>query len=142
MKKSTDDLLKSLKSKRTIEEYFDENAAELEFDTLPEMIEFNMKQKRLQRNEVVNRSMLGSYAYNIINGTRTNPDRDKLIMLCFGLYLTVEEANRLLKLSGNGELYSRNKRDAIFILALNLKQSVIDANNKLDEYDLPLLPLP
>ena len=142
MKKSTDDLLKSLKQKSNIEDFFKENASELIFDSLSEQIAFYMNQKGLKKSEVVNRSMLGTYAYNIINGDRKNPERDKLIMLCFGLRLTADEANRLLKMSSNGELYVRNPRDLVLIYALDRGKGVIDANNKLDELGLDLLPLP
>ena len=142
MKKSTDDLLKCLKSKNNIEVFFKENSSELLFDSLQDLIGFYMNRKGLKKSEVVKRSMLGNYAYNIINGDRNHPDRDKLIMLCFGLKLTSEEANVLLKKSSNGELYIRNGRDAVFVFALDRKRSVIETNNMLEEYGFDLLPLP
>ena len=142
MKKSTDELLKSLRSKHDIEDFFKENASELIFDTLSDMIVFYMKSKNLKKSEVVRRSMLGNYAYNIINGDRKNPERDKLIMLCFGLALTADEANRLLKMSSNGELYVRNPRDLVLIYALDRRKSVLDANTMLEEMGLDVLPLP
>lgn len=142
MKKSTDELLNQLKKKRNIEEFFKENGSELIFDSLSKMIDFFMKQKGLKKADVVRRSMLGNYAYSIINGNRKNPERDKLIMLCFGLTLTADEANRLLKMSSNGELYVRNPRDLVLIYALDRNQSVIEANNKLEELGLDELPLP
>ena len=142
MKKSTDELLKSLRSKHDIEDFFKENASELIFDSLSDMIIFYMKSKNLKKSEVVRRSMLGNYAYNIINGDRKNPERDKLIMLCFGLALTADEANRLLKMSSNGELYVRNPRDLVLIYALDRRKSVLDANTMLEEMGLDVLPLP
>ena len=142
MKKSTDELLNQLKKKRNNEEFFKENGSELIFDSLSKMIDFFMKQKGLKKADVVRRSMLGNYAYSIINGNRKNPERDKLIMLCFGLTLTADEANRLLKMSSNGELYVRNPRDLVLIYALDRNQSVIEANNKLEELGLDELPLP
>ena len=142
MKKSTDELLKSLRSKHDIEDFFKENASELIFDSLSDMIVFYMKSKNLKKSEVVRRSMLGNYAYNIINGDRKNPERDKLIMLCFGLALTADEANRLLKMSSNGELYVRNPRDLVLIYALDRRKSVLDANTMLEEMGLDVLPLP
>lgn len=142
MKKSTDELLKQLKKKSNIEEFFKENGSELIFDSLSEMITFYMNQKGLKKADVVRRSMLGNYAYSIINGNRKKPERDKLIMLCFGLKLTSEEANLLLKKSSNGELYVRNPRDLVLIYALDRNQSVIEANNKLEELGLDELPLP
>ncbi|WP_407386354.1 XRE family transcriptional regulator [Ruminococcus sp.] len=142
MKKSTDELLKQLKRKSNIEEFFKENGSELIFDSLSEMVTFYMNQKGLKKADVVRRSMLGNYAYSIINGNRKKPERDKLIMLCFGLKLTSEEANLLLKKSSNGELYVRNPRDLVLIYALDRNQSVIEANNKLEEFGLDELPLP
>nr|WP_316621692.1 hypothetical protein [uncultured Ruminococcus sp.] len=142
MKKSTDELLKQLKTKTNIEEFFKENGSELIFDSLSEMIDFFMNQKGLKKADVVKRSMLGNYAYSILNGNRKKPERDKLIMLCFGLRLTADEANRLLKMSSNGELYVRNPRDLVLIYALDRNQSVIEANNKLEELGLDELPLP
>lgn len=137
MKKSTAELLNQLKNKKNIEEFFKENGSELIFDSLSKMIDFLMKQKGLKKADVVRRSMLGNYAYSIINGNRKNPERDKLIMLCFGLTLTADEANRLLKMSSNAELYVRNPRDLVLIYALDRNQSVIEANNKLEELPLP-----
>ena len=142
MKKSTDELLKQLKTKTNIEEFFKENGSELIFDSLSEMIDFFMNQKGLKKADVVKRPMLGNYAYSILNGNRKKPERDKLIMLCFGLRLTADEANRLLKMSSNGELYVRNPRDLVLIYALDRNQSVIEANNKLEELGLDELPLP
>ena len=142
MKKSTDESLKSLRSKHDIEDFFKENASELIFESLSDMIVFYMKSKNLKKSEVVRRSMLGNYAYNIINGDRKNPERDKLIMLCFGLTLTADEANRLLKMSSNGELYVRNPRDLVLIYALDRRKSVLDANTMLEEMGLDVLPLP
>lgn len=142
MKKSTDELLNLLKKKNRIEDFFKENGSELIFDSLSQMIEFFMNQKGLKKADVVKRSMLGNYAYSILNGNRTSPERDKLIMLCFGLRLNFAEANRLLKMSSNGELYIRNPRDSVLIFALDRGQSVIDANNKLEELGLDELPLP
>ena len=142
MKKSTDELLNQLKKKTNIEEFFKENESELIFDSLSAMVTFYMSQKGLKKADVVRRSMLGNYAYSIINGNRKKPERDKLIMLCFGLKLTSEEANLLQKKSSNGELYVRNPRDLVLIYALDRNQSVIEANNKLEEFGLDELPLP
>ena len=106
------------------------------------MISFYMKQKGLKKEDVVSRSMLGNYAYYIISGKKTNPSRDKMIMLCFGLRLNAEGANRLLRMAAVGDLYPRNPRDTIIINALNFNLNVIEANNALEELGEDELPLP
>ena len=42
MKKSTDDLMKILRSKSSVDEYFDENDSEIFFGSLSELIDFFM----------------------------------------------------------------------------------------------------
>ena len=99
MKKSTDDLMKILRSKSSVGEYFDENDSEIFFGNLSELIDFFMVRKGLTKAKVVRRSgMNRGYCYEIIGGkTPKNISRDKVIMLCFGLTLTVDESQQLLK---------------------------------------------
>ena len=49
MKKSTDDLMKILRSKRSVDEYFDENDSEIFFGTLHELVRFFMARKGLEK---------------------------------------------------------------------------------------------
>ena len=128
MKKSTDDILESLKSKESLDEFLKENEGEFVFDTLKDWIEFYLITKKLNKSDVIAASGIGrEYGYQIINGTR-NPSRDKLIMLCFGLRLTLEQTQNLLKYAGFGELYSKNLRDAVILFGLTHGFSIIDLN--------------
>ena len=61
MEKTTDELLKSLKSKKNIEDFFKENTSELLFSSLKDLIDFYINRKKLKKSEVIRRSMLGSY---------------------------------------------------------------------------------
>ncbi len=142
MKKSTGDLFEELKKKRNVNEFIKENQSELIFDSLKDMIEFFMNQKGLEKKAVVKRSQLGNYAYYIIKGEKKNPDRDKLIMLCFGLRLNADEANQLLRMASVGILYSKKIRDIIIINALNFNLDVTETNIKLEDAGEDILPLP
>ena len=57
-------------------------------------------------------------------------------MLCFGLHLTVDEAQQMLKKSGYAPLYARDTRDSILIFSLENSISVVNTNIKLAEYNL------
>ena len=139
MKKTTGDLLKSLKSKATVDEYLTENSNELIFDTLPDWIEFHMIKKKLDKADVVRASNITrTYAYQIINGDK-KPSRDKLIMLCFGLRLTLDETQQILRRTGYSELYPRDLRDSIIIFALLHGYSVVDLNILLAEKNAAIL---
>lgn len=139
MKKTTGDLLKSLKSKATVDDYLTENSNELIFDTLPDWIEFHMIKKKLDKADVVRASNITrTYAYQIINGDK-KPSRDKLIMLCFGLRLTLDETQQILRRTGYSELYPRDLRDSIIIFALLHGYSVVDLNILLAEKNAAIL---
>ena len=53
-----------------------------------------------------------SYTYQIFNGQKM-PSRDKLIAIGFGLHLDLDSFQRMLKLGGCIELYTRVWRDAV-----------------------------
>ncbi|MER2081604.1 MAG: XRE family transcriptional regulator [Ruminococcus sp.] len=138
MKKSTDELMKILRSKDSVDDYFQENDSEIFFGSLTELIQFFISNKRLEKKDVVRDSGLSrTYAYEIISGkTNKNISRDKVIMLCFGLHLTVDEAQQMLKKSGYAPLYARDTRDSILIFSLENSISVVNTNIKLAEYNL------
>ena len=123
MKKSTDDLMKILRSTPSVDEYFDRNDSEIFFGSLSELIDFYLARKKLTKAEVVrNSGMNRGYCYEIMAGKTTkNISRDKVIMLCFGLNLTVDEA------------------DSIIIFSLEHHIGIVNTNIKLGEYSLEIL---
>ena len=143
MKKTTSDLLKSLKSSPSVDRYLKENQNELFFDSAADLIEYYLITKKLKKAEVIERSHMDrTYAYQIMKGTKLNPGRDKLIMLCYGLTLNVEETNRVLKMSGYPELYPRNLRDVVIIRGIIERKSILDVDIKLYEMGLELFLKP
>lgn len=138
MKKSTDELMNILRNKRSVDEYFDENDNEIFFGNLSEQVNFYIARKGLTKAEVVRRSGLNrGYCYEILSGKKTkNISRDKVILLCFGLELSVDEAQQLLKKCGYAPLYARDTRDSIIIFCIENSISVINTNIKLGDYNL------
>ena len=138
MKKSTDDLMNILKQSPSVEDYFDQNDSEIFFGSLSEMIDYFLARKNLTKADVVNGSGINKgYCYEIMSGKSTkNISRDKVIMLCFGLQLTVDEAQQLLKKSGYAPLYARDTRDSIIIYSLEHHISIVKTDIKLGEYNL------
>ena len=138
MKKSTDDLMKILRSKHSVEEYFDENDSEMFFGTLTEMLDFYRLRGGLSKGDVVRGSTIKrEYCYELLRGdVSKKPSRDKVIMLCFGLRLGVDECQQVLKKSGYAPLYARDARDSLIIFSVNNGISVVKTNIKLAEYGL------
>ena len=138
MKKSTDDLMNLLKQAPSVDDYFDKNDDEIFFGSISELIDYFLARKKLTKADVVRRSgMNRGYCYEIMSGkSPKNNSRDKIIQLCFGLTLTVDEAQQLLKKSGYAPLYARDTRDSIIIFSIEHQISVVKTNLKLDEYHL------
>lgn len=135
MNKSTSELLEILK-KSSLEAYLKENSGDLIENPLCDYLASLIDEKNLNKAEVIKKSNIQTnYAYQIFSGTRI-PSRDKLIALCFGLDLTLDEAQTLLKYAGFAQLYPKNKRDSIIISSLKNHTSVIKCNILLEEYHL------
>ena len=131
MKKTTEELIKSLESKKSVDEYFEDNKEELFFGSLVDLINFYMNQKSLNKSDVIERSGIQrNYGYQLISGVK-KPSRDKLIMLCIGLGLNYRETQQMLKKSGFGILYVRDVRDSIIIFCINHKMNIMAVNNLL-----------
>ncbi|MBQ2692502.1 MAG: XRE family transcriptional regulator [Clostridia bacterium] len=129
-----------MKSKKSYTDFFQEEVGELEFKTIAEYLEMLLSEKKLQKNEVIARSNLDrNYAYQIFNGRKTNPSRDKMIMLSIGMGLTLEETRKLLKVSSLSDLYIRNPRDSIIMYCLVQKNNLIETNETLSNYGVDIL---
>lgn len=140
MKKTTEELLNILKSKRSYNDFLKEQIDELYFASISEYLEILLAQKALKKSDVITKANLDkSYAYQIFNGSKANPSRDKLIMLAFGMELNLDETRKLLKISNVSDLYIRNPRDAAIIFCIENKLDLLKTNEKLDE--LSLAPL-
>ena len=85
------------------------------------------KQRGLKPVEVIRRADLErSYGHQLFNGTR-KPSRDKLLQIAFGLGLTVEETQTLLKTAQKCPLYPKIKRDAAIMRCLFECRKIGDA---------------
>lgn len=138
MNKTTGELLNILKNS-SLEAYLKENQNELIENPLCTYLNALLEEKKLKKSEVIKKSDIDQiYAYQIFSGTRV-PSRDKLIALCLGMELTLEETDTLLKYAGYATLYPRNKRDSVIISAIKNGQSRYDVDDIL--FDLGLSPL-
>ena len=140
MEKSTNELLGVLKSKKNYSEFFQNEIGELIFKSLDEYLGVLLKEKNLKKSEVIEKSNLDkNYAYQLFNGIKKNPSRDKILMLAFGMKLTLDETRKLLKIAGLSDLYVRIPRDSVIIFCLQNGKNLIETNEMLDDYALKIL---
>ena len=115
MEKTTDELMQILHHRQNADAFLQENQQELLHQTLSEFLQKCLQEKGLQKAEAIRHADLDRvYGYQIFDGKHT-PGRDKLIRLAFGMKLTVEETQRLLKIAQVSPLYPRIERDVLIL---------------------------
>jgi len=140
--KTTDELTHEIKAVTDIEDFLAHNKGQMLTRSLPAHLNALLTQKGISRADVVRGSLLDrAYVYQIFSGEKT-PSRDKLVALAFGMRLSDVEAQRMLKLSGNRELYSRDERDALILFALQRNRSIFETNELLNSHNLKVLGAP
>lgn len=137
--KTTDELAHEIQEAQDIIQYFERNQKEMQLGSFPEYLEQWLTVKAVTRADVVRRSNLNkAYVYQIFSGKKY-PSRDKVIALAFGLGLSSEETQTLLKQAGYRELYPRDPRDALLLFAVGQKKSIIEANELLYDHEIEVL---
>ena len=137
--KTTEELKHEIKEATDIEDYLRENKENMLDRSLPRYLEELLDQKGLSRAQVVRDSLLDrAYVYQILSGEK-NPSRDKLLALAFGLGLSGDETQRMLKISCNRELYARDKRDALILFALERGKTILEVNESLFDHGFTVL---
>lgn len=132
--KSTDELLKILQKEDKIENYIEKNKDDLFDITLANYLDNMLTKYNVKKSDVINNAKLPtSYTYDIFNGKKVKPNRNILIQLIFGMGLNLEDAQRLLKLAGVSELYTRIKRDSVIIFAIEKGKSISECDDLLYE---------
>ena len=67
-----------------------------------------------------------SYVYDILNGTKRNPSRDVVLLLCIAVHADRKQTRRLLEKYGHRDLYAKDTRDIIIATYINNKEYDID----------------
>lgn len=128
MEKSTEDLMHTLSGAgpREVQAYLQENFAQGQPSFVGYMDQL-LAEKGLKRQQVLLRANLPQkYGYKLLSGETHTTDRDKLLRICFAMELTLKQTQRVLKLYGMNELYPKDKRDVVLIVALGQRQFDID----------------
>ena len=140
MNRSTDELMKVLKEKDSIDSFLDENASEMVNNDLKNAMEDLLEKYGMNRQEVIASTHIErSYLYRLMNGKRVNPSRDVLLQFGLALKAELDDVQKLLRIARLPMLYPRVKRDAIVIHSLNHKEGVTRCDDMLFDHGEKLL---
>jgi hypothetical protein len=125
VKKSTEELLNKIKETTDIEHFMKENEADFIHTTVPEYLDSLVARKSIKISEVAERSGQGDYVYKVFQGSR-KASRDILLAIAFGMSLTLDETQTLLRVAGNAQLDPRSRRDSVIIYGLCKKMKITE----------------
>ena len=140
MQKSTEMLINELKTTDKIESFVTENADEIHELSLSEYLRELLKAYGFDKSEVFKRAGMSdtNYGYELFRNDDKKASRDKLIRLCIGFPLSVDETQKVLKYGKVRPLYPRDERDAYILFGLNKKYTLDEINDLLYEHNLAL----
>ncbi len=140
MQKSTEMLINELKTTDKIESFVTENANEIHELSLSEYLRELLKTYGYDKSEVFKRAGMSdtNYGYELFRNDSKKASRDKLIRLCIGFPLSVDETQKVLKYGKVRPLYPRDERDAYILFGLNKKYTLDEINDLLYEHNLEL----
>ena len=132
-RKNTDDLSQELMSEADIDSYIKENQSYFTDRNVAELLTELYDHQRISKAELARRSGVSEvYLHQLFSGRR-KPSRDKLLCLCVGMELTVDETQRLLKEAAYAQLYPRIKREAIICHGIAHHTPLEEINDQLFE---------
>jgi hypothetical protein len=79
-----------------------------------------------------------NYGYELFRNDVKKASRDKLIRICIGFPLSVEEAQKVLRYGKVRPLYPRDERDAYILFGLNKKYTLDELNDLLYEHNFEI----
>ena len=135
MQTITQKLLEGLKNADDIKTFLDLHEQEFLSQTLTDYLNELMTDKNITVAKIAKNSGIGEYVYKIFSGER-RATRDVLISVAFGMELSIEETQLLLRIAKFAVLDSREKRDSVIIYALAHKMTVFECDDLLNENNL------
>ena len=131
--KPTDDLQNELMSEPSFDSYMNENRPFFSQQSVAELLTALYEQQDISKAALARKAGMSEVYLHQVFAGRRNPSRDRLLCLCVGLGVTLEETQRLLKQASYAQLYPKIKRDAIISYGIAHHTSLEEINDHLFE---------
>ena len=130
-KKNTDGLQQELMDSPDLEQFLSQNQEQFVNKSVSELLNHLLEKKNISKAALAKQSGMSEIYLHQNFAGRRNPNRNRLLCLCYGLEASVEETQELLKLCGMAQLYPKLKRDAIIYYGLLHGLNLFEINDKL-----------
>ncbi|MCL2605518.1 MAG: hypothetical protein FWD90_13675 [Defluviitaleaceae bacterium] len=139
MHKKTGELDFELKRSRNIHHYIKANEGEFDDKNFYSLFKAFITESGKTKAKIIADAFVSvPYFYNLLRGEK-RPTRDIVVKLSFGLGLSLEDSERLLKTAGYGSFYVRHKRDAILKYALENNYNLTETDEMLGKHGFSII---
>ena len=130
-RKSTGDLQEELMQASNIDAYLHSNKKLFLNQGISSVLLDLYERKNFTKATLAKRAGMSEvYLHQIFSGRR-NPSRDRLLCLCIGLDISLDEVQEILKQASYAQLYPRSRRDAIIAYGIMHRETLSEINDKL-----------
>lgn len=133
MRKTTEQLMHELENASNVEDFVIKNRGEMVDSSLSEYLRRLLEKYQLEKSDVFRRAKMteSNYGYELFRDDTKKASRDKLIQICIGFPLTIEETQEVLRYGKVRTLYPRDERDAYVLFALKKGYDMAQLNDLL-----------
>ena len=130
-KRSTDEMNTELRKTTDLKKFLDENTEHFSSKDFSRLLKEQIRRKGMIKADLAKAAgMSDVYLHQLISGRRS-PSRTRLLCICIGLGLSLEETQQLLFHAGMGQLYAKNRWDAIIIYGIERRMDLFSINDLL-----------
>ena len=120
-----------LKKAKSLETFLKENEQFFSSKDFSNLLDEQIRNKKMNKADLAKAAGMSEvYLHQLLSGRRS-PSRTRLICICVGLQLTLEETQKLLFHAGIGQLYVKNRWDAIIIYGIDHGMDLFTINDLL-----------
>lgn len=130
-RKNTDQLLQELMDTNDLHRVLTENDASFREDGLTDALQRLFEERSMAKTTLAKSSGISEVYLHQVFAGRRNPSRDRLLCICVGLGITLDETQRMLTQGGYAQLYPRTRRDAIISYGVVHQLPLGEINDKL-----------
>ena len=141
MRKTTEQLMHELENTSDVEDFVIKNREEMVDSSLSEYLRRLLEKYQLEKSDVFRRAKMteSNYGYELFRDDTKKASRDKLIQICIGFPLTIEETQEVLCYGKVRTLYPRDERDAYVLFALKKGYDMAQLNDLLFAHGLKVI---
>ena len=133
--KSTDDLKQELMSDPDIGSYIRKNESCFVSRSVTELLTEFYERRNMTKSQLARKSNMSEVYLHQVFAGRRKPSRNKILCMCIGMELSIEDTQRLLQEAAYAQLYPRIRREAIIYHGIVHHTPLDEINDKLFEAD-------